>query len=148
VSIEHPLGLPHPPIKIRGTRSNRHTVVTGGGALDQQRPRRVDHHDPAVPAPPGTAAEPGNAHDPDNGPGSDRTGGAGRVPAAGPEWLTIMEVIAVLRVPRSTFYKWRTRGAGPRAVRLPNGQLRVHAGDLAAWLRADPALHHKHGGRR
>jgi predicted DNA-binding transcriptional regulator AlpA len=50
------------------------------------------------------------------------------------ELLTIPEVIAELRVPRSTFYRWRQLGLGPMAKRLPNGQIRISRRALTAWL--------------
>jgi excisionase family DNA binding protein len=48
--------------------------------------------------------------------------------------LTIDEVIAELRVSRAAFYRWRRQGAGPPAVRLPGGGVRVRRSALAAWL--------------
>lgn len=58
-----------------------------------------------------------------------------------PDWLTVSEVSSALRVPRATFYRWRQHRVAPPAVRLPNGQLRIHRADLLAWLTAhrDPA---------
>ena len=50
-------------------------------------------------------------------------------------YLTIPEVIAVLRVPRSTFYRWRQLGRGPRSIKLPNGDVRIRQSDLERWLR-------------
>lgn len=49
-------------------------------------------------------------------------------------YLTISEVIAVLRVPRSTFYRWRQLGRGPRSIKLPNGDVRIRQSDLEHWL--------------
>ena len=54
--------------------------------------------------------------------------------SADADWLTVTEVTATLQVPRATFYRWRQLGVAPPAVRLPNGQLRIHRADLAAWL--------------
>jgi excisionase family DNA binding protein len=51
------------------------------------------------------------------------------------ELLTIDEVIAELRVPRSTFYRWRQAGTGPPAVKLPSGAVRIRRTALAEWLR-------------
>lgn len=51
------------------------------------------------------------------------------------ELLTIEEVIAELRVPRSTFYRWRQRGTGPTAVKLPSGAVRISRAELTRWLR-------------
>jgi len=51
------------------------------------------------------------------------------------ELLTIAEVIAELRVPRSTFYRWRERGIAPRAVKLPSGAVRIRRTALQEWLR-------------
>jgi excisionase family DNA binding protein len=56
-------------------------------------------------------------------------------PVAG-EKLTVNEVCAELKVSRSTFYSWRQAGKGPRAIKLPNGDVRVLRADLDAWLRA------------
>jgi predicted DNA-binding transcriptional regulator AlpA len=44
-------------------------------------------------------------------------------------------VIAELRVSRVAFYRWRRQGAGPPAVRLPGGGVRVRRSALTAWLR-------------
>ncbi len=43
---------------------------------------------------------------------------------------------------RSTFDDWRARGAAPKVIKLPNGQLRIDRADLNAWLDSrtqDPA---------
>lgn len=50
--------------------------------------------------------------------------------------LTVAEVCDELQVALSTFYEWRTKGTGPRCIKLPNGQLRVRRADLEAWLDA------------
>jgi predicted DNA-binding transcriptional regulator AlpA len=60
------------------------------------------------------------------------------------ELLTIEEVIAELRVPRSTFCRWRQKGTGPPVMKLPNGAVRIRRTALAAWLRGledDPKEH-------
>lgn len=49
--------------------------------------------------------------------------------------LTIKEVMTELAVPRSTFYRWRRLGVGPRCLKLPNGDIRIRRGDLDACLR-------------
>ena len=49
--------------------------------------------------------------------------------------LTIEEVTAELRVSRAAFYRWRRQGAGPPAVRLPGGGVRVRRSALTEWLR-------------
>ena len=51
------------------------------------------------------------------------------------ELLTIEEVIAELRVPRSTFYRWREKGTAPRVMKLPNGTVRIRRAALDEWLR-------------
>jgi len=51
------------------------------------------------------------------------------------ELLTIDEVIAELRVPRSTFYRWRQHGIAPPAVKLPSGAVRIRRAALDQWLR-------------
>lgn len=48
--------------------------------------------------------------------------------------MTIPEVCAFLRVPRSTFYQWRQVRCGPRAMKLPNGEVRIRRADLEEWL--------------
>ena len=48
--------------------------------------------------------------------------------------LTIKEVIAELRVSRTTFYRWRRQGTGPPAVRLPGGGVRIRRSALRQWL--------------
>jgi predicted DNA-binding transcriptional regulator AlpA len=48
--------------------------------------------------------------------------------------LSIPEVIAEIGVPRSTFYRWRQLGVGPKAIKLPNGQVRVRRSALDDWL--------------
>ena len=50
--------------------------------------------------------------------------------------LTVGEVCAELQIAPSTFYEWRTKGTGPRCIKLPNGQLRVRRADLETWLDA------------
>ena len=51
-----------------------------------------------------------------------------------PVWLTVAEVCDELKVARSTCEKWRQKGDAPRAVRLPNGQLRVRREWLDEWI--------------
>ena len=59
------------------------------------------------------------------------------------ELLTVSQVLAALGdVSPRTFYRWRATGKAPKAVRLPNGELRIWRSDLNAWLdrlREDPA---------
>ncbi|SBW29007.1 hypothetical protein FDG2_6313 [Candidatus Protofrankia californiensis] len=50
------------------------------------------------------------------------------------EWLTVADVIAEVRIPRSTFYRWRQMGLGPRSVKLPNGDVRIRRSWLDDWL--------------
>jgi predicted DNA-binding transcriptional regulator AlpA len=50
--------------------------------------------------------------------------------------LTVAEVCDDLQIAQSTFYEWRTKGTGPRCIKLPNGQLRVRRTDLESWLDA------------
>ncbi|HEY3867160.1 MAG TPA: helix-turn-helix domain-containing protein [Actinocrinis sp.] len=50
------------------------------------------------------------------------------------EMLTIPEVCRVLRVSRSTFYDWRTKGRAPRCLKLPNGDLRVKLSELTRFM--------------
>jgi predicted DNA-binding transcriptional regulator AlpA len=48
--------------------------------------------------------------------------------------LTLPEVLAELKVPRSTFDDWRKKGLAPRCSKLPNGQLRIRRSALDSWL--------------
>jgi predicted DNA-binding transcriptional regulator AlpA len=48
--------------------------------------------------------------------------------------LTVAEVLAELRVARSTFDDWRIKGMAPECIKLPNGQLRIRRTQLDAWL--------------
>jgi predicted DNA-binding transcriptional regulator AlpA len=60
---------------------------------------------------------------------------AAALPRGGPnEKLTLAEVCAELRIERSTFYDWRTKGRAPRCLKLPNGEIRITRRDLDAWL--------------
>ncbi|MFG1928722.1 helix-turn-helix transcriptional regulator [Cryptosporangium sp. NPDC048952] len=46
------------------------------------------------------------------------------------------EVAAVLKISPDTLYRWRQLGSAPRAIRLPNGHLRIRRSDLTAWEHA------------
>ncbi|MHB8341988.1 MAG: helix-turn-helix transcriptional regulator [Mycobacteriales bacterium] len=59
---------------------------------------------------------------------------ASRLAGAPRSWLTVADCLAELGVDRSTWEKWRQRGVAPRAVRLPNGQLRIRRDWLERWL--------------
>jgi predicted DNA-binding transcriptional regulator AlpA len=48
--------------------------------------------------------------------------------------LTVPEVLAELRVSRSTWFYWRQIGKAPRAIKLPNGELRIRRSVLRDWL--------------
>lgn len=48
--------------------------------------------------------------------------------------LTVAEVLEELQVARSTWFYWRQIGKGPRAIKLPNGELRVRRSALQEWL--------------
>lgn len=48
--------------------------------------------------------------------------------------LTVAELCHELGVARSTFYDWRAKGAAPRCLKLPNGEIRIRRSDLDAWL--------------
>lgn len=50
------------------------------------------------------------------------------------ERLTVAEVCEDLGVARSTFYEWRSKGIGPRCIKLPNGEIRVRRSELERWL--------------
>jgi predicted DNA-binding transcriptional regulator AlpA len=59
---------------------------------------------------------------------------SGRKPGLERKLLTVATVLAELDVPRSTFYKWRSLGIGPRCLKLPNGEVRIRRADLDVWL--------------
>jgi hypothetical protein len=40
-------------------------------------------------------------------------------------WFSVQQVCSNLGISTSTFYKWRASQKGPRAKRLPNGELRI-----------------------
>lgn len=48
--------------------------------------------------------------------------------------LTVAEVLAELKVARSTFDTWRLLGSAPECIKYPNGQIRVRRSALEAWL--------------
>jgi hypothetical protein len=50
------------------------------------------------------------------------------------EYLTVAEVLAELKIPRSTWYQWRQTGRAPRVHKLPNGELRIRRSVLESWL--------------
>jgi predicted DNA-binding transcriptional regulator AlpA len=51
------------------------------------------------------------------------------------ELLTVAQVLAALGdVSPRTFYRWRATGKAPRAIRLPNGELRIWRSELNEWL--------------
>ncbi|MFF8022752.1 helix-turn-helix transcriptional regulator [Streptomyces sp. NPDC007896] len=50
--------------------------------------------------------------------------------------MTVSEILDELgKVSRRTFYRWRELGQAPKALKLPNGELRVWRSDFTAWLR-------------
>ncbi len=55
-------------------------------------------------------------------------------PASARRHLTLAELCDELGVARSTFYDWRAKGAAPRCMKLPNGELRIRRVDLDTWL--------------
>ena len=50
------------------------------------------------------------------------------------EMLTISELLAELRISRSTFYDWRAKGRAPRCIKLPNGDLRIRRTELVRFI--------------
>ncbi|MFB8136375.1 helix-turn-helix transcriptional regulator [Streptomyces mirabilis] len=50
------------------------------------------------------------------------------------EKMTVQEVITDLKVASSTFYRWRQLGKGPRAIKLPNGDVRIRRSEYERWL--------------
>ena len=52
------------------------------------------------------------------------------------ELLTLDQVAAELKISREALYRWRRRGTGPPAIRLPGGAVRIRRSALQQWLRA------------
>lgn len=52
------------------------------------------------------------------------------------EMLSIDQVIAEIGVPRATFYRWRQLRKGPKAIKLPNGSVRIRRSELERWIEA------------
>jgi predicted DNA-binding transcriptional regulator AlpA len=50
------------------------------------------------------------------------------------ELLTLAEACRELRISRSTFYDWRTKGRAPRCLKLPNGDLRIRRSELTRFM--------------
>ncbi|MGP4050005.1 helix-turn-helix transcriptional regulator [Streptomyces sp. 2A115] len=50
------------------------------------------------------------------------------------EKMTVQEVITDLKVAPSTFYRWCQLGKGPRAIKLPNGDVRIRRSEYERWL--------------
>ena len=48
--------------------------------------------------------------------------------------LSIADICEDLGVSRSTFYEWRTKGRGPRCIKLPNGDIRINRAEYERWL--------------
>jgi len=48
--------------------------------------------------------------------------------------LTLAEVLAELKVPKSTFFRWKAIGVAPKTIKYPNGSLRIRRRDLDSWL--------------
>ena len=96
-----------------------------GPDLTRRAERSVRRRGPTDGPPPGTQTAPGRPPaTPADDPGTP-----------GDPLLTIKEVTAELRVSRAAFYRWRRQGAGPPAVRLPGGGVRVRRSALTEWLR-------------
>ena len=58
----------------------------------------------------------------------------GRRSSIADDLLTMAEVLAELKVARSTFDTWRVLGLAPECIKIPNGQIRVRRSALNAWL--------------
>ena len=55
-------------------------------------------------------------------------------PARARTRLSIADICEDLGVSRSTFYEWRTKGRGPRCIKLPNGDIRINRAEYERWL--------------
>ncbi|MFD7788594.1 helix-turn-helix transcriptional regulator [Streptomyces nojiriensis] len=50
------------------------------------------------------------------------------------EMLTIPQVVEEIGVPLATFYRWRQLRKGPKAIKLPNGSVRIRRSELERWI--------------
>jgi excisionase family DNA binding protein len=50
------------------------------------------------------------------------------------DFLTVQDCLLILRIPRSTFYRWLATGRGPETYRMPNGKRRINREDWIKWL--------------
>ncbi|KOU85557.1 helix-turn-helix domain-containing protein [Streptomyces sp. CJ_13] len=48
--------------------------------------------------------------------------------------LTIPQVVEEIGVPLATFYRWRQLRKGPKAIKLPNGSVRIRRSELERWI--------------
>jgi predicted DNA-binding transcriptional regulator AlpA len=48
--------------------------------------------------------------------------------------MSLAEVLAELRVPKSTFFRWKAQGKAPRTIKYPNGSVWVRRIDLERWI--------------
>lgn len=48
--------------------------------------------------------------------------------------LTVTDFCDELGIARSTFYDWRAKGAAPRCIKLPNGDIRIRKTEFERWL--------------
>jgi predicted DNA-binding transcriptional regulator AlpA len=53
------------------------------------------------------------------------------------ELMTVEQILAELGdVSERTFYRWRELGRAPKALRLPNRELRFWRSEFMAWLQS------------
>jgi predicted DNA-binding transcriptional regulator AlpA len=48
--------------------------------------------------------------------------------------LTIAQVVKEIGVSLATFYRWRQLRKGPKAIKLPNGSVRIRRSELERWI--------------
>ncbi|MBS2531986.1 hypothetical protein KGQ20_04305 [Catenulispora sp. NF23] len=39
-------------------------------------------------------------------------------------------------LPRSTFFRWKSRGKAPKSIKYPSGELRFRTTEIERWLKA------------
>lgn len=59
---------------------------------------------------------------------TNQSGGTGRT------FLKVSDVCAELDIARSTFFEWRAKQRGPRAIKLPSGELRIRRTELDRFI--------------
>ncbi len=55
---------------------------------------------------------------------------------AGAQWLTAVQVAALIQRSTRTLKRWRSKGGGPPFVRFDDGEVRYSRNKLDEWMRS------------